>query len=63
VTVTVTNPVGKATTLNGTTGSSGAVSVTYGMRKNQSPVGTYTVSSRATIGNMTGSATTSFVLN
>jgi hypothetical protein len=42
VTVTVTSPNGKATTLNGTTGSKGVASVSYKLGRN-APAGTYQV--------------------
>jgi hypothetical protein len=63
VAVTITSPGGKTTTLSATTASNGVASVAYSMKQQTSPTGTYGVSSRATIGNMTGSATTSFVVN
>ena len=63
VSVEVRDPAGKLTTIAATTGSNGTASVTYGMRARQSPPGTYTVTSRATMGTMTGSAGTSFVVN
>ena len=63
VTVTVTGPTGAVTTLSGSTASNGTLSSGYSMRRNQNPVGTYQVSSRATVGSTTSTATTTFVLN
>jgi hypothetical protein len=50
------------TTLSGTTASTGAVSLSYVMRPRTSPLGTYRITSRATLGGMSSSAITSFVL-
>jgi Gametolysin peptidase M11/NPCBM-associated, NEW3 domain of alpha-galactosidase len=63
VRVDVRDPAGRLTTLTGTTASSGTVSVSYGMKGRNSPAGTYMVTSRATMGTMSSTATTSFVLN
>jgi hypothetical protein len=63
VTVTVTDPAGKATTLSGTTDSTGMASVSYAMNSRTAPAGTYQVTSKATIASVSGTATTSFTLN
>ena len=63
VSVTVTDPSGRTTTLSGTTSSSGVATVSYGMRSKSAAKGTYRVTSRATMGANTGTATTSFVVN
>jgi len=62
VTVTVRDPSGKSSTLSATTGSDGVARVTYSMRS-KSPKGTYTVTSTARIGAVTGSGTASFAVN
>ena len=62
VSVTITDPAGAVTTLVGTTASTGAVSLSYVMRPRTSPLGTYRITSRATLGGMSSSAITSFVL-
>jgi len=61
VSVKVTNPSGSATTLTGTTSSSGTVTVLYPI-KNTSVTGNHLVTSTATLSGMKGSATTSFVV-
>ncbi len=63
VSVDVRDPAGRLTTLTGTTASNGTVSVSYGMKGRSSPAGTYMVTSRATMGAMSSTATTTFVLN
>ena len=62
VSVQVTDPTGKATTLSSTTGSTGVASVSYPLSMRSSPTGTYGVKSTATVGGTSGSATTSFVV-
>jgi len=62
VSVTVTDPVGAVTTLTGATASNGTVALSYSMRRNSSPLGTYRITSRATLGSTASTATTSFVL-
>ena len=63
VVVTVRDPAGAVSTLNGTTATNGTVAVSYTMRPRTSPRGTYQVTSRATVAGTTSSATTSFVVN
>ena len=63
VSVQVTGPTGALTTLTGTTASNGTVVVSYTMRRNSNPTGTYRVTSRATLGSLSPSATTTFLLN
>jgi len=62
VTVTVTDPAGVVTNLTGTTASNGTASSGFVMRKSSSLPGTYRVASRATLGGMASTATTTFVL-
>jgi hypothetical protein len=62
VSVEIRDPSGAVTMLAATSGSNGIASVGFGMKKSVSPVGTYTVTSRATMGSLTSTATTSFVL-
>ena len=50
------------TTLTGATASNGTVALSYSMRRNSSPLGTYRITSRATLGSTASTATTSFVL-
>jgi hypothetical protein len=59
VSVQVKNPGGSITTLSGTTGSTGTIVVSYPL-KSKSLSGTYAVTSKATVGTMSGSGTTSF---
>ena len=61
VTVSVRDPKGKTTNLNATTASTGRATVNYPMRKTFAK-GTYTVTSKATMGAMVGTATTTFVV-
>lgn len=63
VSVDVRDPAGRVSTLTATTSSNGTASVSYGMKARSSPAGTYTVTSRATMGAMSSTATTSFALN
>ena len=59
----VTAPGGGITTLAATTGSTGVATVTLGMKARTSIKGNYGVSSTATMGSMTSTATTSFTVN
>jgi len=61
VTVKVVDAKGKATTLTAATGSTGNAVVSFPI-KTKSATGTYTVTATATLGAMTGTATTSFVV-
>jgi len=61
VSVKVTNPSGSVTTLTGTTGSSGTVTVSYPL-KSSSVAGNYAVSSTATLNGTSGTATASFAV-
>ena len=63
VDIEVRNPSGGISKFAATTGSTGAASVSYGMKGRSTPAGTYTVTSRATKGSLISSATTSFVVN
>jgi hypothetical protein len=63
VSVAVREPGGKTTTLAGTTGSTGTSTVTYAMRSKNAAKGTYTVTSKATMGSMVSTATTAFLVN
>lgn len=63
VVVTVRDPAGAVSTLNGTTATNGTVAVSYTMRPKTSPRGTYQITSRATVVGTNSSATTSFVVN
>ena len=58
VTVTVTSPKGRASTLTGTTGSNGVASLYYKLGKN-APVGTYPVQYGTSSGGTLAAATTS----
>jgi hypothetical protein len=60
VTVQVTDPKGKLSTLAATTGSNGAASVSYALSLKSSVAGTYAVNSSSSVGGVSGSATTSF---
>jgi hypothetical protein len=60
ITVKVRDPSGRVTTLAGTTSSAGTATVTYGLKKKGSAAGTYSVTSNATMGAMSASATTAF---
>lgn len=62
VSVEVRDPSGRISTLSGTTGSTGTVSVAYAIRSSATR-GTYAVTSRATSGGSTASASTSFIVN
>lgn len=62
VSVQVTTPNGAVGTLSGTSGSNGVATVSYPLTQRASPVGTYAVKSTATVGGMTGSGSTSFVV-
>jgi len=61
VTVQVRNPVGSVVTLAGTTGNNGSVNVAYVLDA-ASALGTYAVTSTATVGSTSGSGTTSFIV-
>jgi uncharacterized protein YfaS (alpha-2-macroglobulin family) len=61
VTVKVTNPSGTVTTLTGTTGSTGTVTVSYPI-KSTSVTGSYAVSSTATLNGVSGTGATSFAV-
>ncbi|HVE48229.1 MAG TPA: NEW3 domain-containing protein [Casimicrobiaceae bacterium] len=63
VSVDVRDPNNAVKTLTGTTASNGSVSLTYGMRARQAAKGTYTITSRASMGGVNGSASASFVVN
>jgi hypothetical protein len=60
VTVVVRDPSNKSVTLNSVTASDGTARVTYSMRARNSPLGTYTVTSTARVGSITGGAGTTF---
>jgi len=62
VNVNMTDPNKKVTTLTATTNASGTAAVSYAMKQRTSPTGTYSVSSKGTIGSMTGTATASFTV-
>ena len=62
VSVTVTDPAGAVSTLAGTTASNGTVALGYTMRPRTSPVGTYRITSRATLGSAVSTATATFVV-
>ena len=62
VSVRVTAPGGAVTTLNGTTDNNGNAKVTYALRSPGVLLGTYQVTSVATSGATSSSATTSFVV-
>jgi len=59
----VTAAGGGITNLSATTGSTGLATVTLGLKSRTSPKGNYGVSSTATMGSMSGTATTSFTVN
>jgi uncharacterized protein YfaS (alpha-2-macroglobulin family) len=59
VAFTITKPGGSVATGTATTNSSGQASYKLRIQK-QDPVGTYAVSVKATLGNVAGTATTSF---
>jgi len=61
VTIEVRDPRGKATSQSTTTGTGGTVSIYFGLRL-ESPAGTYVVTSKATSGTSTTTATTSFAV-
>jgi hypothetical protein len=63
VTVDVRDPAGRIAKLSGVTGATGTISLSYSMKARQATPGTYTVTSRATMGSNAGTATTTFVLN
>jgi hypothetical protein len=62
VSVDVRDPIGKVTTLSGTTGSDGTVTLGYGIAPS-SARGTHTVTSRVTKGSSSATATTSFFVD
>jgi hypothetical protein len=59
VSAVVTDPLGVNTTLTGTTGSNGTATFSYPLRAT-SALGTYAVTSTATAGSISGTATTTF---
>jgi hypothetical protein len=62
VTVSVMDPKGKVASFTGTTGSTGTWSTSYAMKTRTSPTGTYSVTSKGTMGSMTGTASAQFTL-
>lgn len=62
VSVQVTDPAGAVTTLSNTTSSTGNAGVAYAIKSRTAKKGVYAVISRVTMGSMTNSATTSFVV-
>lgn len=62
VRVQVSDPSGSITTLSGTTDLSGTAKVSFALRAHTAGTGTYTVTSKATVGSTSSTATTSFVV-
>ena len=62
VSVVIADPAGATSTLAGTTASNGSVALGCTMRRRTSPVGTYRITSRATLGSAVSTATATFVL-
>lgn len=62
VSVRVTDPANAVTTLAATTDSAGNATVSYALRARKAKKGTYGVSSKATMGTMSSTGTTSFVV-
>ncbi len=60
VSVQVRDPAGSVTTLAGTTNATGDVTVSYPLRQRSSPLGTYAVTSTATVGATSGVGAASF---
>jgi hypothetical protein len=63
VTVRVADPANATTTLTATTDSAGKATVSYALRSRSAKKGAYNVSTTATMGTMTSTATTSFTVN
>ena len=63
VSARITDPANAVTTLTATTDSAGKATVSYALRSRNAKDGTYNVSSTATMGTMSSTATTSFAVN
>jgi hypothetical protein len=61
VRVQVSDPSGSITTLSGTTDGTGTAKVSYALKARTAKAGTYSVTSKGTMGSMSSTATTSFV--